>query len=66
MRTEVGKSVSVPGNGLCEVLAKLGKCPPFILTVRRADGCVFDVDESCVQEPALSGGFSDAARMNLK
>ena len=66
MKCVVDQVVTVPGNGRCVVLSRLGKCPPFILTVRRADGCVFDVDESCVQEPALSGGFSDAARMNLK
>lgn len=66
MRCAVGQTVHVPGNGPCEVLERTGKSVPFILTVRRSDGCTFDVDESVVMEPALAGGFDDAARMNLK
>ena len=64
MKCAEGQTVSVPGNGRCEVIGRTGKSAPFILTVRRADGCVFDVDEAVICETGTP--FSEQARMNLK
>lgn len=64
MKCCVGQMVAVLGNGNCEVIERIpGKFSPVILTVRRNDGCTFDVAEHVVQEPAL---FNEASREALK
>ena len=62
MKCSVGQMVAVEGNGLCQVIERTGKTPPIVLTVRRSDGCEFDVAEHCVMEPSLAAVSDEMAR----